>query len=93
MQSYSSCHHSHLVIFALVHHLEKEELLSCGYWFVPLCFCVFSSSFFTVLPALYTQRKPHLCLSNMEVLITVIEDGTVLTAGSDVANTLDEGEI
>lgn len=34
----------------------------------------------------------HLSLSNMEVLVAVIDDGTVLAAGSDVANTLCVGE-
>lgn len=34
----------------------------------------------------------HLCLSNMEVLIAVVDDSTVLAAGSDVANTLNEKE-
>lgn len=38
------------------------------------------------------QIVSHLCLSNMEVLIAVVDDSTVLAAGSDVANTLNEKE-
>lgn len=38
------------------------------------------------------QIASHLCLSNMEVLIAVVDDSTVLAAGSDVANTLNEKE-
>lgn len=38
------------------------------------------------------QIVSHLCLSNMEVLIAVVDDSTVLAAGSDVANTLNENE-
>lgn len=80
MQSHSSCHHGHLVIFALVHHLEKQQALSSA--LQSLSHCLTSSC---------TQRQSHLCLSNMEVLVAVIDDGTVLAAGSDVANTLHEG--
>lgn len=38
------------------------------------------------------KTPSHLSLSNMEVLVAVIDDGTVLAAGSDVANTLCVGE-
>lgn len=38
------------------------------------------------------QIASYLCLSNMEVLIAVVDDSTVLAAGSDVANTLNEKE-
>ncbi len=37
------------------------------------------------------HRMSHLRLSNMEVLVAVVDDGTVLAAGADVANTLNEG--
>lgn len=40
----------------------------------------------------YASRKtPHLRLSNMKVLVAVIDDGAVLATGSDVANTLYRG--
>lgn len=34
---------------------------------------------------------PHLSLTNMEILVAVVDDGAVLAAGSDVANTLCKG--
>lgn len=37
---------------------------------------------------MHVKRLSHLSLPNMEVLVAVIDDGTVLAAGSDVANTL-----
>lgn len=46
----------------------------------------------TVLREAQIQIVSHLCLSNMEVLIAVVDDSTVLAAGSDVANTLNEKE-
>lgn len=30
----------------------------------------------------------HLCLSNMKILIAIVDDGIVLATGSNVANTL-----
>lgn len=38
------------------------------------------------------QRLSHLSLSDMKVLVAVIDDGTVLAAGADVAHTLYEGK-
>lgn len=85
MQSHSSCNHGYLVIFALVHHLEtKRKVLHylLGYSFDSEC------SFCTEVSLLSYYPLTHLSLSNMEVLIAVIDDGAVLAAGSDVANTL-----
>lgn len=75
MQSHPSCHHSHLVVLALVDHLAKEKVESSAY-----CF--------TDSTCLYKGNMPHLSLSNMEILIAVVDDGTVLATGSDIANTL-----
>lgn len=73
MQSQSSCHNSHLVVFALVHHLGMAVFiylyLFCNQACPPCC-------------------APHLSLAHMEVLVAVVDDGAVLAAGADVANTL-----
>ena len=37
---------------------------------------------------LIKKKSTHLALSNVEVLIAVVNDGILWTAGSDVANTL-----
>ena len=53
---------------------------------------VFCLSYFPFSPNRYASRQtPHLCLSNMKVLVAVIDDGAVLAAGSDVANALYKG--
>lgn len=76
MQSDTSCHYSHLILFVLMHHLAETDVLTFYYYYYFL---------HTVLKV---ARPLYLGLSNMEVLVAIIDDGTVLTARSDVANTL-----
>lgn len=79
MQSDTSCHYSHLILFVLMHHLAETDVLTFYYYY-----------YFphTVLIAMQVARPPYLSLSNMEVVVAIIDDGSVLTARSDVANTL-----
>lgn len=79
MQSLSSCHHSHLVVFALVHHLKK----------VRFYLRASANSNQAIDPHTHAHTLlTNLSLANMEVLVAVVDDGAVLAAGADVANTL-----
>lgn len=77
----SSCDHSHLVLLALEHHLTKAVLSSA--WCVS---CIYLGA--AIKSYVKNKQPPYLRLSNMEVLVAVIDDGAVLAAGSNVANTL-----
>lgn len=55
-----------------------------------LIFCSLLLSYFLTLPSV--ARLSYLSLANVEVLVAVVDDGTVLAVGSDVANTLREGK-
>lgn len=57
--------------------------------YIAIHFCVL---IFGPLSSSESTKTFHLGLSNMEILIAVIDDGTVLSAGSDVAYTLREGK-
>lgn len=73
VQSQSSCHNSHLVVFALVHHLGRAVLIDLYLFSTQAC---------------PPCCAPHLSLAHVEVLVAVVDDGAVLAAGADVANTL-----